>query len=284
MRPVLIPMAERLGRYALRRRGVRTRWLPTPLGRLHAYDAPGTGSLPTTVLLHGMGSNATPFGRVLARLAPHVRRIVAPDYPGHGFSPPPSASLTPEALLDAVSHALDHVLDEPAVVVGNSLGGALALHYAIARPERVRALVLVSPAGAHATDAEWRALREAFAFGSRSDALAFLQRVYHRTPLFAHLVAHEVAASVGRRAVRDLFATASNDHAPSPDGLASLAMPVLLVWGRSERLLPDSHLRYFARHLPGHAVVERPEGFGHCPHVDAPAALARRIVEFARTV
>lgn len=284
MRPVLIPLAERLGRYALQRRGVQTRWAPSPLGNVHLYDAAGLGSLPTTVLLHGIGSNATPFGPVLARLQRHVRRIVAPDYPGHGFSPTPRGTVTPEALFDALSVVLDRTLDEPAIIVGNSLGGALALRYAMARPDRVRALVLVSPAGARATDAEWRALKDAFAFESRAGALLFLDRVYHRTPWLARAVAHELPASIRRRAVRDLLASASNEHAASPEELAALAMPVLLVWGRSERLLPDTHLEYFVKHLPKHAVVERPLGFGHCPHVDAPEALARRIVDVAARV
>jgi pimeloyl-ACP methyl ester carboxylesterase len=284
MRPVLIPLAERLGRYALRRRGVQTRWMPTALGRVHVYDAPGKGPLPTTVLLHGISSSATPFGPVLARLRRHVRRVVAPDYPGHGFTPAPSETLTPEALLDAMTRVLDDLLDEPAIVVGNSLGGALALHYAIARPDRVRALVLVSPAGAPSTAAEWSALKGAFDFDSRAGGLEFLARVYHRTPLIARLVAHELSASIGRQVVRDLLAGASNEHAPTPEALAALPMPVLLVWGRSERLLPESHLDYYARHLPGRTVVERPEGFGHCAHVDQPGRVAERIVSFARGV
>jgi len=284
MRPVLIPLAERVGRYALRRRGIRSRWLSTPLGRVHVYDTPGRGSLPTTVLLHGISSSATPFAPVIARLARDVRRVVAPDYPGHGFTPPPAGTLTPEALLEAMSHVLDELLDEPAILVGNSLGGAVAVHYAIARPERVRGLVLVSPAGAPSTDAEWTALRGAFDFDSRAGGLAFLRRVYHRTPLLARLVAHELSASVSRRAVQDLFETASNDHAPTPEELAALPMPVLLMWGRSERLLPDSHLEYYAKHLPGHVIVERPEGFGHCPHVDEPERVTERIVQFARGV
>jgi len=282
MRPVLIPLAERLGRYALRRRGIRTRWMPTPLGPVHVYDSVGLGPLPTTVLLHGISSSATPFGPVLARLARHVRRVVAPDYPGHGFTPAPAGTLTPEALLDAMTGVLDDLLDEPAIVVGNSLGGALAVHYAIARPERVRALVLVSPAGAPSTDAEWSALKGAFDFDSRAGGLAFLGRVYHRTPLIARIVAHELSASVGRRAVRDLLASASNEHAPTPEALAALPMPVLLVWGQSERLLPESHLDYYSRHLPRRTVVERPAGFGHCAHVDQPGRVAARIVSFAR--
>ena len=284
IRPVLIPLAERLGRRVLRRRGVRTRWVETPSGRMHVYDAPGRGSLPTTVLLHGISSSATPFGPLLARLQRHVRRVVAPDYPGHGFSPTPYRTLTPDSLLQSLTHVLDQTVSEPAVLVGNSLGGALALHYAIARPDRVRALVLVSPAGARATEDEWLALKDAFAFTSRAGAVVFLDRVYHRMPWFAHLIAHELPASIQRRAVRDLLATAGNDHLASPEALGSLEMPVLLVWGRSERLLPETHLQYFVRHLPKHAVVERPEGFGHCPHVDAPEALARRIVEMARSL
>lgn len=284
MRPILIPLAERLGRRALHRRGARTRWVETPAGRMHLYDAPGRGSLPTTVLLHGIGSNATPFGPVLARLQREVRRVVAPDYPGHGFSRLSRGALTPDLLFESLSRVLDDTLDEPAILVGNSLGGALALHYAITRPQRVRALVLVSPAGAHATDDEWRAIREAFDFRTRSGAMRFLGRVYHRTPWLAHVIAHEVPASMGRRAVRELLAAASNEHLPAADAVEALPMPVLFVWGRSERLLPETHYEYFVEHLPKHAVVERPEGFGHCPHVDAPEAVARRIVEFARAV
>lgn len=282
--PVLIPLAERLGRYALRRRGFATRWVQTASGRIHAYDAPGRGTLPTTVLLHGIGSNATPFAPVMTRLAPHVRRIVAPDYPGHGFSPRAWSTLTTQALFESVTAALDAVLgaDEPAVLVGNSLGGAVALHYASVRPERVRGLVLLSPGGARSTDEDWRALKAAFDLRSRADAVAFLDRVYHRRPWVASLVAHELPDSLLRPAVRELLASVTNDDFITPEVLGALQMPTLLVWGKSERLLPQAHLEYFTKHLPQHALVERPEGFGHCPHVDAPRAVAERIVSFVR--
>ncbi len=277
-------MVERLGRIALQRRGISTAHVTTPLGRLHTYDAPGKGDLPTTVVLHGLGSAATPFGQVFAHLQRHVRRIVAPDYPGHGFSLHGSSErLTPARLFDSVAIALDSTVTEPAIVVGNSLGGGLALRYALERPNRVRALVLVSPAGARGTDEEWRALKTAFDIRSRAEARAFMQRLYHRPPWFLELLLHELPEAISRRAVRELLESASNEDAPTPEALSSLRMPVLLVWGRSERLLPETHFDYFARHLPKHAVIERPEGFGHCPHFDAPRVLARRIVTFART-
>jgi pimeloyl-ACP methyl ester carboxylesterase len=82
--------------------------------------------------------------------------------------------------------------------------------------------------------------------------------------------------------IRDLLETATLDDLPTPERLAALTMPVLLVWGRSERILPPSSLAYFRRALPPHAMVEEPAGFGHCPHFDDPKRLAKRVVEFMR--
>ena len=284
MRPLVFPLAERLGRIALHGQGVRSRLVPTHDGRVHAYDAPGKGHLPPTVLLHGLGSSATPFAPLLACLRPHVRRAVAPDYLGHGFSEESRVRMTPHTLSTAMTAALDELLDEPAIIVGNSLGGVVGLAYAVARPERVRALVLVAPAGALSTDEEWRYIRQTFAVDSPAAARALFTRLYHKPPWFTPLVAREVLGAFERRGVRDIVETATNEHACMPEALASLAMPVLLIWGESERILPARHFAYFSENLPKHAKVERHAGFGHCPHLDAPARLAERLVAFARGV
>lgn len=256
--------------------------METPLGPVHAYQGPGQGSLPPLVLLHGIGASATPFAPLVMRTLPHVRGVVVPDYPGHGFSAQPGAPVTIEALLASMTVALDTLLEEPAIVVGNSLGGVVALAYAQARPEKVRGLVLLSPAGAPSSEEEWRSLMAAFGFTSRAGALAFLRRVYHRLPPIAHLIAHEVpAATMQRRAVRDLLASATRDSAVPDGALAQLKMPVLLVWGKSERLLPPSHLAWYRSQLPSSATVEEPKGLGHVPQGDSPHRVAKRIVAFA---
>jgi pimeloyl-ACP methyl ester carboxylesterase len=59
-------------------------------------------------------------------------------------------------------------------------------------------------------------------------------------------------------------------------------MPILFLWGRSEKLLPPSALRYFRDHLPAHAIVEEPHGFGHTPQLEEPARLAARILAFVK--
>jgi pimeloyl-ACP methyl ester carboxylesterase len=284
MRPFLLPLAQRVGRRALWRRGAQSQWVETRYGRMHCYDIAGSGSLPPVVLLHGLATDATPFGPLLMRLRRDARRVLAPDHLGHGFSAGHSGPLTPDSLLESTTQTLDALLHEPAIVVGNSLGGAVAVRYALTSPEKVRALVLVSPAGAHCEDHEWRALKQIFEMSCRADAALFFRRLYQQPPWFLSLFAHELPAAMASVPVRSLLSGASNATALCPDELSALKMPVLLVWGQADRLLPESHLAYFARHLPSGTRIERPEAFGHSPHIDASAALASLIVRFARSL
>lgn len=280
----LLPLAEGLGRFALHRRGMTSRRVATRVGQVHAYDGPGRGSFAPMVVVHGLGSAATPFAPLLTRLLPHASRVTAPELPGHGFSDAPSTSMTPVGLTDAMGDALDALIDAPALLCGNSLGGAVALRYALERPEKVRGLVLISPAASLATDADLDALRDTFALPTARDTVAFMRKIYHRPPWFAPLVAGEVRARMHRPVVRELLTSARPDHAATPAELASLRVPVLLLWGRSERLLPASALAYLRAHLPSHAVIEEPDDVGHCPHFDDAPWLAQRITRFAATV
>src|SRR5204863_245948 len=87
----------------------------------------------------------------------------------------------PEALAAAVDQTLDEIVrivDRPVVLVGSSLGGALALRYATRRPERVAALALVSPAGARLADHEWEDLLGAFRIESAAEARRLVARLY----------------------------------------------------------------------------------------------------------
>jgi len=277
---MILPLLERGVRFGLRRSGVTTRYLPTPLGRLHVYDAPGTGR-GTIVLLHGISATAAPFAPLIARLRRDAARVIAIDLPGHGFSDPTRAPLTPDLLFDTMTAAIDELAHgERITVVGNSLGGLIAVRYAIRRPAAVAALILLSPGGAETSDAEWQALQAAFRITSRREALAFVARVQDRPPLLARLVAHELVGRTKQPAVRDLLeSTTPTDVIPAAE-LHALPMPILLWWGRSERLLPASHLAWWRANLPRHAVIEEPDGIGHCPHLDDPARVAARVRAF----
>lgn len=276
--------AERLARFSLARRGFRSHYVTTRHGDVHVYSAAGTGSLPAFVSIHGLGSTAAPFGPVLTRLRGHVRALHAPELPGHGFSAHPGEPVTPDVAIAALTDALDRLIDQPAIVCGNSLGGAVALHYALRRPNKVAGLALISPAGAPLATDEWHELKDAFRVETRADAQRLFERVYHRPPWYLALLAHEFPLVFKRPAVCEILETATNEHSPTPDDLASLTMPILFLWGRSERLLPSSALAYFRAHLPAHARIEEPEGFGHSPHLDEPARVAERLAAFAAEV
>ena len=277
----LLSLVEHGARFVLNRRGFNSLSVPTDAGTLHVYDGRGPAVLPTVVLLHGLGSTATAFAPLLTRMLPGAGRLVALDLPGHGFSETPSGRLTPERLFNAVSGLLDGLVSEPMILVGSSLGGALALRYAVERPGRLVALALVSPAGARTSPSEWDELLDAFKIDSVADAHRLLARLYHRAPWYLAALAPGVRDIMKGAAVRDVVRSATFDDLPLPDSLSALKMPILLLWGQSERLLPPSSLAYFRRHLPSHAIVEEPAGFGHSPHVDDPARLGERLLAFA---
>jgi pimeloyl-ACP methyl ester carboxylesterase len=280
----IFPLAERALRRALNVAGIESRWVRTKVAEQHVYDARGTGELPAVVLLHGIGAAASAFAPLIQKLRPRVRRVIAPEAPGHGLSGIPARPLTPETLFVAMSEVLDGMLDEPAIVFGNSLGGAVALSYGMARPERSRGLFLASPAGAFMDAEELDAFLRLFHLRSPADGRAFLKRIYHRAPWFAPLLAGEVHRLFARDVIQDFTRSVRPQHLFTREQLRALSVPVHLLWGRSERLMPAAHLAFFKRSLPDHATIEEPEGLGHCAHLDDAGVMADKIARFAERV
>lgn len=259
--------------------GYRSRYVRTSAGRVHVLDAPGRGVLPPIVLLHGLSSAGVHFLPLLRRLRGHVRRVVAPDLLAHGFSDAP-AVMRAELMASALVEALDDVIDEPSVVYGNSMGGLAAVRYALARPARVRALVLASPGGAAMDEAELRHFASGFSLTKHDEALGFVDRVLARRSRFRQLLAWGVRRQFGDPRVRALLSALVPADLLRPEELAALSIPVLLVWGRDERILPRAHFEFFRRHLPEHTRIEQPDGFGHAPYLDDAGAVARQIFAF----
>ena len=276
---------------ALRAAGARsehvvTRWparaslVPRESGKIHVLDIPGQGKLPPVLLLHGISASGADFGSLLRHLRRWTQRIICPDLPGHGLSSLPPSDATATDIFDAVRQAVDSVLDQPAVVVGNSLGGAVALRYALHRPERTAGLVLLSPAGAPCTRGELDTLFDVLRVNDVARAREFMRRVLPSAPWTLELFARGARIRLSRPAVRRLIDEANPSDLLSPAELASLAVPVMLIWGQQERLFPPSHHAFFKAHLPVHTRFEAPANFGHAPFLDRPADVAKLLREF----
>ncbi|MBX7100433.1 MAG: alpha/beta fold hydrolase [Myxococcaceae bacterium] len=249
---------------------------------LHYYRVPGSGSLPPVVLLHGLGGSANGFARTFSQLAKHYRAVWAPDLPGNGFSPAPAHGALSLQEQQAVTEAfLQDVVGQPVFLVGNSLGGALSMAIASQKPKLVHSLGLVSPAGARMSEARMKALLALFDVKTLKDSREMTRRLFHRAPPLFLLFAGELRSLYGSDAVRSTVASIRPEDALAPEVLANLSMPTLLLWGKSEKLLPYESIDYYRAHLPKHAEVHEVDRFGHVPQMEHPKALVRRLVDFS---
>jgi len=244
------------------------------LGRLALYEKAGRGKGPPVLLVHGLGGNSYSWAPLLGPLARVSRRIVLLDLPGHGASPVDADLSHVDQISDAVSLALDD-LGEPALLVGNSLGGAATLHAAALRPERVAGWAGLAPAGAPLTDAERCDLEASFASGVPA-AKALLARLYFRVPRSSWLVLRDLGRHWGSPGLRALLDEALR---LSPE-LAPVRVPSLVLWGEADRLLPMSSVGWFRQKL-GASAVEIVPRCGHLPQIEQPRLVADRLVKFS---
>lgn len=277
----LLDVLDGLQHLALRAAGFRSRWVETSGGRMHSYVAEGKGDGPPVVLIHGISANALHWTGVAPFLRRHVRRVILPELPGHGRSATPGEVLDPDALPALVVEYFDALIEEPAVMVGNSLGGTAALRYALARSERVRGLLLASPGGAGDDDAGLRAFLGRFGMARREDAVTFIERLYGRPVWYRHLLAGGVRARLQDPRIQGLLRRLEARHLFREDELRALSMPVVLSWGRLDALMFQEHFAFFRGALPPHARVEETH-HGHCPQLDDPLGFTRRLIRFVR--
>jgi pimeloyl-ACP methyl ester carboxylesterase len=262
------------------------RWIVVGGRRVNVIEL---GSGPPIVFVHGLSGS---WQNWLEQLPVFARdhRVVAFDLPGFGASEMPSAPITISGYGRLVDELMSTLGMSSAAVVGNSMGGFIGAELAIAFPQRVERLVLVSAAGLtieHQRDGRVLAVLKtldkrlaAYAgwFGTRSEALArrpgarrlIFGLVAHRPEeLPPALVAEQIRGSGKPGFVPALDALTSY---PIRDRLPEIACPTLIVWGTEDKLVPVSDADEFARLIPnsrkvvwpetGHlAMLERPEAF-----------------------
>lgn len=276
----MLSFPERLAGRALQASGLRRDKVRTEVGDVHYLKGSGKGQLPF-VLLHGLSANAIAYGDLIRRILPSVDTLIAPDMPGHGYSPTPREGLDATAMTDAVFEALDQLIDRPAVLLGNSMGGLAAIRYAAARPHKIRGLLLVSPGGAPMTQEELDQVLSIFRIESHQQGLDFVDRIFAQSPkLLRHAIARGSKQRFAHRTMRDFISGIDAKDLLTREEVGRLSMPTLIVWGRDEKVLPIKNLAWFAEHLPAHAEIERWQDFGHIGFMERPAALTRRVELF----
>jgi len=253
-------------RAALQQAGLEERTVRGPDG-IVTYFAGGAGG-PTLVLLHGAGDQAGAWGRVVRPLAER-HRLVIPDLPGHWGSDPDEGQISVPMLLGGVRAVLDAEVQEPPILVGNSLGAWLAMLIARERPEEVARIVAVN--GGAITEPDPRV--DVFPTDRDAARRTMAGLTGPDTPeipgfVLDHVVRHARVGPAARFAE-----TAGEMGEWVLDGrLDEVTVPVDLVWGEADELMD---LDYAARLMDGlpAARLTLVERCGHIPQRECPAAL-----------
>ena len=274
-------------------------------GPVHYVDFGGLETGPAVVLVHGLGGSHLNWDLLAPLLTDHAR-LWALDLPGFGRSEPGGRTASVSANAAALHRFLTEVVGEPAVLVGNSMGGMLSILATGEHPEAVTGLVLIDPA----VPGPRRALDPLVALMFAVYAVPFVGERFMRSrrtkqtelarvretlrlvgvdpdSLPADVLDRSVTLLQEREDVegmdRAFLAAARSllrllvDPRRYRKAMASIRVPVLLVHGDRDRLVPVAAARDISRRHPAWRYLELAD-VGHVPQLQVPEKLAAEVV------
>ena len=261
--------------------GFQSKTLETKVGTLHFFVRNGEVGPGSVVLVHGLGTSSSTWLRTIPRLT-DSRTLIALDLPGFGFSTVQGAQGF--AAFREHQHALTEFLDAlrggPLTLVGHSFGGWLCARYAAASPNRVQHLVLVNSVGVYFQGIEQ--LREKFILKSVADTRLLLNAMWYRYPWYLKPLTGAIHRELTRRQINELVASIGREDLLVEE-LERLTMPVSLIWGRNDGIIPPEAADTLLRAVP-RARIFFIERCGHVPQLERPQQFAAVFHEALRRV
>ena len=268
-RPLTVYAA--FNRRALASAGLVEATVATPMGP-QAYWTGGAG--PTLVLLHGAGDSAGTWSAIADKLVTRYR-LVVPDLAGHGHSGPAEGPLDVGQVLAGVEAVMRQSPQDPAIIVGNSLGAWVALLYARQHPDRVARIVLVN-GGALVGERPDLSLMPK----TREEAAALMTQLRDAAadPIPGYVL-DDVVREANTGPIARLAQTAAGMGEYVLEGkLHDLSVPVNLLWGESDKLFGLSYARRMMAQLPASRLTTI-AGCGHVPQQECPARFRASLLD-----
>jgi len=268
-------------------------------------DSLGSGT--PLLLIHGWGMHGGMWGEIAKRLAEHFR-VLAVDLPGHGHSLgsrewgvgsekqgtshlPPTPHFPPPNMLDSIVDRLSAQFDQPLTVCGWSLGGQIALRWAMHYPQQVSRLALVASTPCFVRRTGWEC---AMAAETLAEFAAALQQDYALT--LRRFIALQVRGSEKERELLTILRSAlSSRGEPNLDSLQSgleilrncdlrnelpgIMQPTLVIAGERDTLTPPQASHYLAEQLPN-ARLATIKGAAHAPFLSHPDEFMKHLLSF----
>jgi pimeloyl-ACP methyl ester carboxylesterase len=263
------------------------------------YKTYGQGE-PTFILLHGFGASLFSWHAVTTPLSEYGT-VIAYDRPAFGLTERPMTwegenPYSPQAQVDLVIGLMDELNIEKAILVGNSAGGTISMLTALQYPERVQALILVDPAvyaggGAPAwvhpilNTPQMNRIGPLFARQLQAQGVEFIKTAWHDpskiTPEILAGYQKPLRANNWDKAL--WFLTVASQESGLAERLNELTLPVLVITGDDDRIVPTEQSVRLAKELPNATLKVIPQS-GHLSHEEHPDLFMQAVTEFLTTL
>ncbi|HPX35567.1 MAG TPA: alpha/beta hydrolase [Mycobacterium sp.] len=267
-------------------------------GYRRAYRIAGSG--PALLLIHGIGDNSTTWGPVHSELARRFT-VIAPDLLGHGKSDKPRADYSVAAYANGMRDLLTVLDVDKVTVVGHSLGGGVAMQFAYQFPQLVERMILVG-AGGVTKDVNIALRFASLPVGGEALALLRLPFVLPALQVAGHVVGAVFGSTRFGRDIPNMLRILAD--LPEPTASAAFtrtlravvdwrgqvvtmldrcylteSVPVQLIWGEEDSVIPVSHARMAHSAMPGSRLDIFPQS-GHFPFHDHPDRFVELVQRF----
>jgi len=245
---------------------------------------------PTLLLIHGFPLNSSMWSPQLDDLANFVR-VIAPDLRGHGQSDPIAGQYSVELLADDCADLLAHLnVATPFVVCGLSMGGYIALEFFRRYHEYVAGLILTATRAGADTD-EGKANRDKMAEMAKQKGVTAVVDAMLPKMLSPENYAHDPELVAFARHMMEMTSlegvigalAAMRDRPDSMPDLPDIDVPVLVIHGADDQLIPVTEAEAMAETVPDGRLVIIPNA-GHLPNLEQPDAFNDAVIDFLESL
>ena len=266
------------------------------LGRVHYRDE-GRRQAPPIILLHGSNASLHTFEPWVTRLKDKFR-VVTIDLPGHGLTGEvPTGDYSNEAMVAVVNELANKLGLDHFVIGGNSMGGSIALRYALDHPNKITGLVLINSSGfmrkrIQNDDSQgvlaFRLLKNPWfrAIGEVMDPYYFvsqgLEAAFHQQAVVTEAMVmryYDLALREGTRKATMKRFSATEDKKYQAQDLARINVPTLLMWGKEDAVAPFAFASGYETLIPDISTAYY-DGVGHIPMEEVPEISAADLIAF----
>ncbi len=241
----------------------------------------GSGS--TIMLIHGLGADSSRFQNNIDVLA-QSHRVIAIDLLGFGRSDKPDIAYHIQLFVEQIKAVLDDRAIDKVTLIGNSMGALVSLQFVKQNPERVNGLVLVAPAFVFGLPAEVSAekLARAAAPSTQDEMTQYLDRIYHRVVSNETIqteLRYKQSIGDSKTIQRVAESLGANLDVFTPQSIASITTPTLLIHGESDGVVPVSLSQKLVELMPDARLVEFSKS-GHWPQLEQADMFNEHVLDF----